>query len=294
VLLDKGNKVILGVTPLTELVLGQAFPQLQKINLPPYEIRYSLVLPIWLKLVFDLPRLRAVIKKEHQLLNEIVLKNNIDVVVSDNRYGLYHPNTKNIIVCHQINLITPFFSTFANMIHKKWLSKFSEVWVPDHQNRSKALAGKLSDNKWKLNCKYIGPLSRLIKLNSEQKYDQLFLLSGPDPQHSDLLNKVLALAKNNHSKKIAVVTSKKTEAVNGADVFQLPDNKKLSELIASSKQINCRSGYSTLMDMHLLNKKDLVLIPTKGQTEQEYLAEHWKTHFNAIILNEDKLNNYNL
>jgi UDP-N-acetylglucosamine:LPS N-acetylglucosamine transferase len=120
------------------------------------------------------------------------------------------------------------------------------------------------------------------------------LLSGPDPQHADLLNKVLALAKNNHSKKIAVVTSKKTEAVIGAEVFQLPDNKKLSELIASSKQIICRSGYSTLMDMYLLEKKDLVLIPTKGQTEQEYLAEHWKTHFNAIILNEDKLNNYNL
>lgn len=293
-MLEKGNKVILGVTPLTELVLGQAFPQLQKISLPSYEIRYSLVLPIWLKLVFDLPRLRAVIKKEHQLLNEIVLKNNIDVVVSDNRYGLYHPNTKNIIVCHQINLITPFFSKLANMIHKKWLSKFNEVWVPDHQDRSKALAGKLSDNKWNLNCRYIGALSRLTKLNSEQKYDQLFLLSGPDPQHTDLLNKILMLAKNNHSKRIAVVTSKKTEAVIGVDVFHLPDNKKLSELIASSKQIICRSGYSTLMDMYLLNKTDLVLIPTKGQAEQEYLAVHWKNQFNAVILNEDKLNNYNL
>lgn len=293
-MLEKGNKVILGVTPLTELVLGQAFPQLQTISLPPYEIRYSLVLPIWLKLVLDLPRLRAVIKKEQQLLNEIVLNNNIDVVVSDNRYGLCHPNTKNIIVCHQINLITPFFSSLANMIHKKWLSKFNEVWVPDHCDRSKALAGKLSTNALNLNCNYIGPLSRLTYMDTNLKYDHLFLLSGPEPQHTILLKKVIGLVKRSPSKKIAIVTSKKVDDKDIHDIVISPNSKDLSLLIASSKQVICRSGYSTLMDMYVLKKSDLVLIPTKGQSEQEYLAAHWKTHFNAIILNEDKLSNYNL
>ena len=36
-----------------------------------------------------------------------------------------------------------------------------------------------------------------------------------------------------------------------------------------------RSGYSTIMDLFVLNKK-AVFIPTPGQTEQEYLAERFK------------------
>ena len=34
-----------------------------------------------------------------------------------------------------------------------------------------------------------------------------------------------------------------------------------------------RSGYSTIMDIAALQKKS-ILIPTPGQTEQEYLADH--------------------
>lgn len=293
-LLKNGNKVILGVTPLTSKILELEFPQLQKINISPYNISYSSVLPIWLKFLIHLPRFRAVIKKEHRELSQIVSGNNIDVIISDNRYGLYHSNTINIVICHQINLITPFFTSIANSIHKKWLNKFTEIWVPDFQDRSKSLAGALSSNKLNLNCNYIGPLSRLSIIKVDEKYDYLFLLSGPDPQHTVLLNKVIALAKKSTSKKVAIVTSKKIEHKDDVDVFYLPDTKKLSELIASSKQVICRSGYSTLMDLHLFGKTDLILIPTKGQTEQEYLAQHWKTHFNALILNENKLNEFKL
>ena len=39
-----------------------------------------------------------------------------------------------------------------------------------------------------------------------------------------------------------------------------------------AKKITCRSGYSTLMDLAVLGLK-ATLIPTPGQTEQEYLAE---------------------
>ena len=37
----------------------------------------------------------------------------------------------------------------------------------------------------------------------------------------------------------------------------------------------CRAGYSSIMDLLKLQKKAL-LIPTPGQTEQLYLAEHLK------------------
>jgi predicted glycosyltransferase len=51
----------------------------------------------------------------------------------------------------------------------------------------------------------------------------------------------------------------------------------LAEAIAGADMVVCRSGYSTLMDLVLLGKK-AILIPTPGQTEQEYLARHLQEH----------------
>ena len=42
-----------------------------------------------------------------------------------------------------------------------------------------------------------------------------------------------------------------------------------------AQKIICRSGYTSLMDFYL-NPKPLYFIPTPGQWEQEYLAEHWQ------------------
>ena len=65
--LEINNKIILGVTPLTSTILEEEFPQLPKISLPEYKIRYSTFLPIWLKLIFDSRRISKVIKAEHDL-----------------------------------------------------------------------------------------------------------------------------------------------------------------------------------------------------------------------------------
>lgn len=47
----------------------------------------------------------------------------------------------------------------------------------------------------------------------------------------------------------------------------------LAAALSTAQLVICRSGYSTLMDLAMLGKKAL-LIPTPGQSEQEYLAEH--------------------
>ena len=44
-------------------------------------------------------------------------------------------------------------------------------------------------------------------------------------------------------------------------------------LIMQSKHIVARCGYSTVMDLATLMQK-AVLVPTPGQTEQEYIAAH--------------------
>ena len=53
------------------------------------------------------------------------------------------------------------------------------------------------------------------------------------------------------------------------------NDPELSAILLNAKIIVCRSGYSTIMDLVAL-KKNAVLIPTRGQTEQEYLAGYFK------------------
>jgi UDP-N-acetylglucosamine:LPS N-acetylglucosamine transferase len=54
-------------------------------------------------------------------------------------------------------------------------------------------------------------------------------------------------------------------------VRDLVTSEELNEIMCSSGLIVCRSGYSTLLDLSVIQKKAL-LIPTPGQPEQEYLG----------------------
>jgi UDP-N-acetylglucosamine:LPS N-acetylglucosamine transferase len=46
---------------------------------------------------------------------------------------------------------------------------------------------------------------------------------------------------------------------------------ELDQVLRDSRIVLARAGYSTIMDLAALGKK-AILIPTPGQTEQEYLA----------------------
>jgi predicted glycosyltransferase len=57
--------------------------------------------------------------------------------------------------------------------------------------------------------------------------------------------------------------------------------EKLREKIISSETVITQAGYTSIMDLIVLRKK-AILIPTPGQTEQEYLADHLK-NYNIFI-----------
>ena len=64
---------------------------------------------------------------------------------------------------------------------------------------------------------------------------------------------------------------------------------EMKEMITGSESIITRSGYTTIMELISLNCSAL-LIPTPGQTEQEYLAEYLseKGWFSILHQNEIK------
>ena len=120
----------------------------------------------------------------------------------------------------------------------------------------------------------------------------MFLLSGPEPQRTNLENTLIEIA-NKTTKKIALVRGTnqtlKVKILNHITLYDLPDAEILSQLITHAETIICRSGYSTLMDLHHLQKTKLILIPTPSQTEQEYLAKYWKVKFGAKVVTQSQL-----
>lgn len=288
--LAKSNMVILGSTPLTASILDEEFPELRKIPLPAYNVSYSKSLPLWLKLGLDSPRIATVVAEEHRQLEKIMEELKPDVVISDNRFGLYTKKAHCIFITHQLFLKAPLFGAMMQHINKSYILNFDEVWVPDFEDEEKSLGGELSHGAhYHSNVKYIGPLSRLKDAETsllQKRYDILVLLSGPEPLREELEKKLIEKLKGGN-KKIAFVrgtTSENKIAHDpNMDVFGLADKAKLKGLITNSEKIICRSGYSTLMDLHLLDidKKKLTLIPTPGQTEQEYLADYWRKKFGS-------------
>jgi UDP-N-acetylglucosamine:LPS N-acetylglucosamine transferase len=52
------------------------------------------------------------------------------------------------------------------------------------------------------------------------------------------------------------------------------NSEALQDVISRSSLVVARSGYSTIMDLLAL-RKNAIVVPTPGQTEQEYLADRW-------------------
>ncbi|MGA9029729.1 MAG: glycosyltransferase, partial [Methanoregula sp.] len=62
-----------------------------------------------------------------------------------------------------------------------------------------------------------------------------------------------------------------------------------AELMNRAKCVICRSGYTTLMELAELGKTQALLIPTPGQTEQEYLSWYYRQKGWFYSEDQDKL-----
>ena len=131
------------------------------------------------------------------------------------------------------------------------------------------------------NAKFIGWLSRFDSeknISVEKKYDLLVLLSGTEPQRTVLENILTEQIRKSNYRALIVrgVTEEKKQfrQQNNLTIVPYLNTTELFNVIHESKIIICRPGYSTLMDL-AARGKNAILIPTPGQTEQEYLAKQF-------------------
>jgi uncharacterized protein (TIGR00661 family) len=289
---QQNNSIVIACNPQQRTFLQQEIKEVAFVDLFGYNMRYAKILPLWMKIMFQLPKLFIVVKREKKWLANYLHNNKTDVVISDNRFGLYNKKAESVFITHQLNVQAPFFEKTINKINASFIKKYNACWVPDHAEETKRLSGNLSYASIIKNILFIGPLSRFEKKEPQPKqHDVLILLSGPESQRTLLEEKLItAFAGTNHT--IALVRGTHTKREN-----KLPDNfwvidiassKQLQELFNVSDKIVCRSGYSTLMDLDSLGLKAL-LIPTPGQTEQEYLAKYWQEKFGCTYLEQKNI-----
>lgn len=282
-LIDKGCEPWIACDGSQQVLLQTEFPQLTFLPLAGYRVRYAKTAPglLW-QMIRQSPRLLQVIKKEHEWLKQAVDRYGFKAVISDNRYGLHHPAIKSIFITHQLTIKSPLGRWSESLLRKKnygYINHFNECWVPDTEG-SDNLAGELSHPPQLPHTpvRYIGPLSRFKKSDSEEKKDHLlFILSGPEPQRTILENKIVHdVAAYGGTATIVRGLPGYESLIPSTNMIRFYNHlpaDALNKEIAQAEYVISRSGYSTVMDLAVMNKKS-ILIPTPGQTEQEYLAKY--------------------
>ncbi len=266
------------------LLLKKEFPQAQFVELPGYKVRYDFRSMVLNMVRYSIGMLKA-IHKEEKILKDLVEKHRPSIIISDNRYGFHHKSVKSIFITHQLNIPSQkkWQTLTANKFLHQFIKRFDLCWVPDFEGTPN-LSGQLSHGvNLSIPIQFIGPLSRFNSSDHALKYEVAFVLSGPEPQRGKL-EKMIANQENQFPAKCCIVRGTNEPAgysvapETNLEVFDLLDSEAMEQLIAQSRLLVCRAGYTTIMDLIAL-QKSAILIPTPGQPEQEYLAEHLSNQF---------------
>ncbi len=270
--------------------LIKEFPSLEFFELPSYKISYGRNLK-W-SLIRKIPTIVRAVHKERLLIQEYIHQNpNVVGIISDNRFGCYYTKIPSVYITHQLNVLSGFLTPVTSFFHRRVIRKYNECWIPDEENS--VYSGKLSRSSKNLNQKYIGVLSRFKKQELPQDIDVLILLSGPEPNRTQLEIKLTSIFKTS-SKKVYLIQgivekTQKTTKENQLTIVNFMLTKQLEHTLNLSKMVICRAGYSSVLDLVSLRKKAL-LIPTKFQNEQEYLAKYLQQKGYFSFVQERKVN----
>jgi predicted glycosyltransferase len=282
-LVAEGHEVVLVADGYPLAFLQQEFPSLRFIEFPSYQVYYAAGKSQVGAMIFNLPNIIKGIIQEHIWLRNLLQKEHFDQIISDNRFGLWNKRVHSVYMTHQLMVKMPvnlkFLEPLVHRIHKAVINRYNECWIPDRAENG-GLSGDLS-HKYPLprHAKFIGTLSRFQTLKDSiptTDFEVVAVISGVEPQRTLLENQLILKYKNRPEKTLIVRGQPNAEKEcqyigNVTLVSHLSDKEMVAHLLGASKII-CRSGYSSIMDLDALNcLQKAELIPTPGQTEQEYL-----------------------
>jgi UDP-N-acetylglucosamine transferase subunit ALG13 len=292
-LLAQGCEVFLAGNGPQASLLSAEFPGLDILPLEGYNVKYGRSAAGLLRaMIFQIPKMLRSIRKEHAWLQSAAKQYEFDAVISDNRFGLYHPSIPCVFITHQLLIksgLGKLVEKISGIRNYGFINRYTECWVPDLDGENN-LAGELSHplKKPRVPLRYIGILSRLKKSGiKEKKNHLLIILSGPEPQRSILEEKIIRdVSHYNWTATIArglPDTASLIPSTNMIHFFNHLSAEEMSNAMMEAEYIIGRSGYSSIMDIMTLQKKS-ILIPTPGQPEQEYLGKYMDEKKWAVCL----------
>jgi len=257
------------------------------IHFPGFRPGYSAILPQYLVMLSKTPLLIWHIFREHQRLKSIIRNLRIDVVISDNRFGLWSRKITSVYLTHMPRIPFPVGFRWLEGIgiaaHRFIIKKYTCCLIPDLPGDLN-ISGRLSHGvRLPGNTMFSGILSRFSTedkqgcAGTDHYPHNTIILSGPEPQRSILRKKLSTIMKNDVLPSVILEGRPEdgVEPLRDGNIisFPHPPASDMKKLITGSSSIICRSGYTTIMELISL-KCSALLIPTPGQTEQEYLAEY--------------------
>jgi UDP-N-acetylglucosamine transferase subunit ALG13 len=245
------------------------------------------------KMTFCVPLIYYRWWQDRLLAREIAQSMHIDRIVSDSRYGISHPDLPSFCLLHSLRQIVPVPSTtietMVEAAQKRMLAGMHKILIPDQEAPN--LAGHLCHDvacDWGNRLAYIGILSSLQRQPLAADLDYFISISGAEPQRTLLEQKIMAQA---FSLPGRVVLTRGRPDLPFAEIqrahvtiYTHLNRQRQQEMMNRAKLVITRSGYTTLMELAELGKKAL-LIPTPGQSEQEYLAAYHERqgHLHAVL-----------
>ncbi|MFZ0282025.1 MAG: glycosyltransferase [Bacteroidales bacterium] len=298
---ESGHNVYIGTGNEHQSFFRNELAGLSYIYFPGFKPGYSRILPQYIALLLRTPLLIYHTIAEHLRLKRLIRRYDIDIVLSDNRFGLWNRSVKTVYITHQP--LIPFPQKLRSLewigilLHRFIIKKYDFCFIPDLPGGIN-VSGRLSHGvKLPSNTKFIGILSRFgIPGPSTVKEINYFphntlILSGPEPQRGMLRQKLAGILKDKEPPTV-ILEGKPSDTyipVSSGNIISynhLP-TAAMKKLITESENIISRSGYTVVMELVSLGRSAL-LIPTPGQTEQEYLAGYLSENgwFTAVSQNK--------
>ncbi len=278
-LIDQHNTLFFAGNPHQISVIKEYFPVIETYILSDYPFDFTIDRTFKISLLRTSVSLMKHVRKEHTEINRIIDELQLDVVISDHRYGCCSKRCTSIFLTHQLRFPLTGFWRIGNVIHQSLMKRFDFLWVPDYPDRM--LSGELSNVDFRhKKVSYIGPLSRFSATEQPVKtIEKVIVLSGPDEYALKFARDFL----ETESKLSGVLIGKKVvlnQLVLPTTIQSInSSNWKISDAyISAAKLLISACGYSTVMDLEFL-ECSAYLLPTSGQVEQEYL---WDLHAERI------------
>jgi hypothetical protein len=236
-----------------------------------FYFKYTVTLPIiWLDTL-----------RQHVQLDDLLAAGRFDVLVSDNRYAAWSRKLPSFLIAHGLRFIAPgrrrLLELGLERFNARWFRPYRRILVPDFERDD--LSGDLSHGLRfypRDQVRYLGLLSSVGRQDREPDLDAFVSISGPEPQRTILERTILrqlAAAQVRGLVALGRPGMSHHGQANGWEIAGYLGRQEQAEAMNRCRLAVVRAGYSTIMELAELGKP-AVLIPTPGQTEQEYVTEY--------------------